>query len=136
MAFLTKDDFLMIDFSRFRDCRLVKAEDAQGRPCEGIFIPFRQNFIHYLHKSSVPALSVRFFAMKDANNVASHLAIPISSRAEYAELVKDGLIEPGLEQWSQMIGRVYSFSKLEKQKARLRAERKPIYDKNNRGGGV
>ena len=137
MGFLTRDDFIMIDFSRFRDCRLVKAEDAQGRPCEGIFIPFRQNFIHFLPNSGIPAISLRAFQFKDTGGTGgTHILCPVSSKQEYEELVRDGLLEPGLTQWSPPMGRIYSFSKAKAHKEQLRKERKPIYDKKNRGSSV
>lgn len=137
MGFLTRDDFIMIDFSRFRDCRLVKAEDAQGRPCEGIFIPFRQNFIHFLPNSGIPTISLRAFQFKDTGGTGgTHILCPVSSKQEYEELVRDGLLEPGLTQWSPPMGRIYSFSKAKAHKEQLRKERKPIYDKKNRGSSV
>ena len=137
MAFLTRDDFIMIDFSRFRDCRLVKAEDAQGRPCEGIFIPFRQNFINFLPRSGIPAIGLRAFALKvPSASGATHLLCPVSTKQEYEELVRDGLLEPGLKQWSPPMGKIYSFAKAKAHREQLRKERKPVYDKKDRGGSV
>lgn len=110
MGLILPTDYIDVDFGKFKDCRIVMAEDASGVPREGIFIPFLQNFITKYTDSDIPHLMMKAFEVKKSKpggRNCTHLIVPSCSPNMHDELVAAGLMSADQKYWSKTIGFIY-----------------------------
>lgn len=109
MGWINPDDYIDLDFGKFRDCRIVRAEDAQGVVRDGIFIPFLQNFITKRKLSDVPHLMMKAFEVKNgkADKNATHILLPSCPKIMRDMMVEEGVMDPNAKQWSPIIGNIF-----------------------------
>lgn len=118
MGWLNKDDYIDIDFGKFRDCRIVKTEDASGAIREGIFIPFMQNYITKRKLSGIPHLMIKAFEIHNSKNDhnSTHILCPSCPKVMRDMLVENGYLSPNAKQWSPIIGNIYKNRPLNEKK--------------------
>ena len=112
MGYINKEDYIDLDFGRFRDCRIVKTEDARGQVREGLFIPFMQNYITKRKASGVPHLMMKVFEIKNnkskrVDGNTTHILLPSCPKVMRDMLVENGYLDPNAKQWSPIIGYIY-----------------------------
>jgi len=86
--------YIDIDYSLFRDYRIVKMADAQGNKRDGIFIPFLQNGIKW---KAVTSPHPRQFLKpipthKDGDKISK--LVPMVSMAFQREMINGGVLSP------------------------------------------
>ncbi len=109
MGWVNPGDYIDIDFGRFKDCRIVRAEDARGVVCDGIFIPFIQNYITKRKHSDIPHLMLKAFEVKNPgkNSNSTHILLPSCPKVMRDMLVERGFLDENAKQWSPIFGNIF-----------------------------
>lgn len=85
---------MWVDLSKFRDCRIVMANDAAGVRREGVFIPFLQNGV-MITKNGNPLMSMLVLRLREEHwrGKRKHVVLLRHCRASIIEMMKQGLVD-------------------------------------------
>lgn len=88
------DWYISLDFSMFRDYRIVKMADAQGNVREGIFLPFIQNGIKFdvMNPMVAPKMVIKPYTHAHGNMISK--LIPYANKEMRKKMVDAGVIAP------------------------------------------
>lgn len=105
------DGTMELDFHKFRDYRIVMAQDATGEVREGIFIPFAQNYIRVKRTTKGTEYFMRFMVIgrrgkRGQGKVMADL-VPTPNEEIYHRMIEEGLLQPHQKYKDSPVGIIF-----------------------------